>query len=237
MHGNATALRAVLDELERETPDLVVHCGDLTWGPEPTETLALLEAWRDRLHCVRGNADRHLVEVGADTPPDGQTARETWMVEQHGAAGRERLAAFPASVGADVGGLGRVLFCHGSPRSDEECITVRTPEARLREALVGVDADVVVTAHTHVQYDRRVLGKRLLNPGSVGMPYEDERGAYWAMLGPDVELRRTDYDVHEALARYRATDDPLVELMVELLLTPPSPAEVIDDAERRVFAG
>jgi hypothetical protein len=89
----------------------------------------------------------------------------------------------------------------------------------------------------HVRYDRAVEGIRLLCPGSVGLPYEDGRCAYWAMLGPDVELRRTEYDVDVAVALMRATDDPSVEQIVELMLTPPSPDEVIEDAERRVFAG
>ena len=65
----------------------------------------------------------------------------------------------------------------------------------------GRDEQVVVTAHVHVQYDRTVDGIRLLCPGSVGLPYEDGRCAYWALLGPDVELRRTAYDVEAAVAR------------------------------------
>jgi putative phosphoesterase len=236
VHGNARALAAVLADVERERPDVVVHCGDLTWGPHPAETLELLERSPIRLECVRGNADRNLVEL-ADGSAAIETPRQAWMLERHGRAARELLARFPAELAVDVEGLGRVLFCHGSPRSDEECITVQTPEERLREALAGVAADIVVTAHTHMQYGRAVLGKRLLNPGSVGMPYEDERGAYWALLGPDVEHRRTEYDLDEAVAGYRATNDPLAEQMVEILLSPPSRAEVVEDAERRVFAG
>ena len=240
VHGNATAFEAVLDELERDAPDLVVHCGDLTWGPLPLETLELADRLGDRFLCVRGNAERNLVEVAArlaeDTGADVRP-REAWMVRAHGARGLERVAQFPETVEIEVDGLGLVLCTHGSPRSDEECVTVETPEARLAEALAGVDADVVVTAHTHLQYERSVLRKRLLNPGSVGMAYEEEPGAYWALLGPGIEHRRTPYDRDEAEARYRATDDPSIELMVELMRTPPTPAEVIEDAERRVFAG
>ncbi|MGI9112820.1 MAG: metallophosphoesterase family protein [Gaiellaceae bacterium] len=236
VHGNATALAAVLAELERENPDLVVHCGDLTWGPEPRETLALLEPWASRLHCVRGNADRKLVElaVGSSAEP---TPREAWMVERHGPEGHELLATFPQQVFIEIDGIGRTLFCHGSPRSDEECVTVETPVERLHEALAGVDAELVVTAHTHLKYQRTALGKRLLNPGSVGMPYEDERGAYWALLGPSVEFRRTEYDLDTAVRRYCASGDPSTDRMVELLLSPPTAAEVIEDAESRVFAG
>ncbi len=88
-----------------------------------------------------------------------------------------------------------------------------------------------------MQFDREAHGRRLLNPGSVGMPYEAERGAFWALLGPGVEHRRTEYDLDEAVARYRASGDPLAEQMVETLLEPPTPAEVVEHAERLVFSG
>jgi diadenosine tetraphosphatase ApaH/serine/threonine PP2A family protein phosphatase len=137
----------------------------------------------------------------------------------------------------DVNRLGTVCFSHGSPRSDEECVTERTPEERVREFSDGVDADVIVTAHVHVQYDRRVAGIRLVGPGSVGLPYEGRQGAYWALLGPDVELRRTDYDVAAAVELMRATDDPQVEATAEMMLEPPTREESIAHAEEVVFSG
>jgi hypothetical protein len=87
----------------------------------------------------------------------------------------------------------------------------------------------------HIQFDREVDGVRSINAGSVGLPYEGEPGAYWALLGPDVELRRTQYDVDRAVAACRTM--PGGEQLAELLLAPPEPSEVIEDAERRVFAG
>jgi hypothetical protein len=107
----------------------------------------------------------------------------------------------------------------------------------VREFTEGVDERVIVSAHVHIQFDRRVGGIRSINGGSVGLPYEGKPGAYWALLGPDVELRRTEYDVEEAVARYRATDDPAVEAIAEMMLTPPEPREVIDHAEQVVFSG
>ena len=116
-------------------------------------------------------------------------------------------------------------------------MTERTPAERVREFMAGRDEKVVVTARVHAQYDRTVDSVRLLCPGSVGLPYEDGLCAYRAMLGPEVELRRTEFDVEAAVALMRATDDPSIEQIVELMLTPPSPAEVIAHAESRVFAG
>jgi predicted phosphodiesterase len=230
VHGNAPALEAVLEEVERDGPDLVVFCGDLTWGSLPRETLALVRALELPARFVRGNADR---AVGVDT----ESERGAWMAAVHTDDDIAFLEGFEPTVTVDIDGLGATCFCHGSPRSDEECVTERTPEDRVREFSASTDARDIVTAHVHLQYDRMVAGVRLASPGSVGLPYGDEPAAYWALLGPDVELRRTEYDVDAAAARMRTTDDPRVEATVELLLNPPPREDVIADAERRVFAG
>ena len=237
VHGNAVALAAVLAEIEREQPDAIVHCGDLTWGPLPDATADLLEG--GGVLYVRGNADRTVIELADDLrdPSAEATPRERWMVEHHDASLRAFLAAFAATVELQIDGLGDVLFCHGSPRSDEELVTVETPETRLSDAIAGTTADVIVTAHTHVRYERHVLGRTFANPGSVGMPYEGTPGAYWALLGPGIEQRRTEYDLDEAERRYGASGDPLASEMIEILRHPPTPAEVIAHAESRVFSG
>ena len=107
----------------------------------------------------------------------------------------------------------------------------------MRALMEGVDERVLVSAHTHLQFDRTVAGIRSINAGSVGMAYADRPGAYWAVVGPDVELRRTDYDLDEAIRRFRATDDPSREKIVELMIAPPTPASLIEDAERLEFSG
>ena len=229
VHGNAPAFAAVLEEIEREQPDLIVSCGDLTWGPLPEETYELARGLNAR--WVRGNADRAVLEGASDTE------RERWMQAHHTDAIREFLGAFEESVVVEVDGLGPVRFCHGSPRSDEECVTPETPEERVREFSAGVEERVIVSAHVHIQFDREAAGIRSVNAGSVGLPYEGRPGAYWALLGPVVELRRCEYDVGAAVERFRTSGQPNVEQIVELMLEPPEPREVIDDAEQRVFAG
>ncbi|MDQ3874385.1 MAG: metallophosphatase family protein [Actinomycetota bacterium] len=239
VHGNVSALEAVLAEVDVEGVDLIVFLGDVSWGSFPAETLALVRPLADRSVFVQGNADRDLVryfdrlERGDDT----LSARVRWMVENHSRADRDLLATFAETAVLDVDGLGSVRFCHGSPRSLEECVTEATPADRMAELLRGVEEDLLVTAHTHVQYDRRVLGKRTVNPGSVGLPYEGRPGAYWALLGPDVELRRTDYDVNSEAGRMRSGDEPGVDEIVELLLSPPSREEAIEHAETVRFSG
>ena len=230
VHGNAPALAAVLAEVDREAPDLIVFCGDLTWGSLPGETLALVRALETPARFVRGNADR---AVGRDL----ESERDRWMASKHTEEDIAFLAGFAQTVSVEVEGLGPTCFCHGSPRSDEELVTERTPTERVREFMAAVDERVLVTAHVHVSYERVVDGVRLLSAGSVGLPYEGERGAYWALLGPGVELRRTDYDVEAAVALMRATDDPRVEQIVELMLNPPPREDAIENAERLVFSG
>jgi len=241
VHGNAVALEAVLRELRAgPEPDLIVFGGDLTWGPLPEESWALVAHLHSAVF-VRGNAERALAEAAErdDIGRDAElTERERWMVERHSPATRARLADFVESAVVEIEALGPVRFCHGSPRCDEELVTFATPEPRMRAMLDGVPEKVLVTAHTHLQFDRRVADIRSINPGSVGMPYEGQSGAaYWALLGPEVELQQTPYDIDEAVRRYRATDDPRAELMVEILVHPPRPEEVVEHAEAQEFAG
>ena len=231
VHGNAVALEAVLGELAVDPPELVVLGGDLTWGPLPHETAELLQALPAPALLVRGNAERALFERRAEKP------RERWLLDAHTDEDMAFLRRAVEGVTVDVEGLGPVRFCHGSPRSDEELITPATPVERLAAAVAGRPERVVVSAHTHLQFDRRAAGIRSVNPGSVGMPYAWEPGAYWAVLGPDVDLRRTEYDVERAVTAYRQTDDPLAEQMAEILLSPPTPDEVIAHAEGLEFSG
>jgi len=207
IHGNLPALEAVLADVALTDADLLMICGDVASGPLPIETLDVLRAL-PRARFVRGNADRGLV-----TAFDGEKLPRLpgpgfdWCASQLTREHRDFLASFTEPVSVEVDGVGRVLFCHGSPRSDEEMMTAETADSRLREFLSGVEADLVVCGHTHMPFDRVVDGVRIINPGSVGMPYGDA-GAFWALLGPGVEFRRTDYDREAAAARIRRSTWP-----------------------------
>ena len=224
VHGNLPALEAVLAEVESVDVDAVVVGGDVSIGPMPRETLERLLALGEQALFVRGNGDREI----ADPPGGGDlwAERTRWSGAQLERGQRAWLAALPDTQRVAVDGLGPVLFCHGSPRSDEEILTAISPEGRVAAAVAEVEEDVVVCGHTHVQFDRRIAGKRLVNAGSVGMPYEARPGAYWLLLGPDVELRRTDYDLEAAAEAIRATGFPDAEaLAAENVLTVPSAEE------------
>jgi putative phosphoesterase len=232
IHGNAPALRAVLDEISREDVDLVVSLGDATWGCQPEEPRMLLESLAQPTIFVAGNGERALRELRGGRAGN---ARECWMRDHHSAATYAFLETFVESAVVRVAGLGAVRFCHGSPRSDIELVTSETPPKRMRALLQGVPERVLLTGHTHLQFDRQVVGIRSINPGSVGMPYHELPGAFWAVLGPDVELRRTEYDFQDTVHAYQVSGDPLAKEMIETLLSPPTPAEVTAHAEGLAF--
>ena len=138
------------------------------------------------------------------------------------------LAAWPMTLRVDVGGLGSVLFCHATPRNEDECFTRLTPEDRLLPVFDGLGASVVVCGHTHMQFDRMVGSTRVVNAGSIGMPF-GEPGADWLLLGPDVQLRHTNYDLAKAAERIRATAFPWPEdFAAQYVLQPPSAAGMLD---------
>ena len=236
VHGNAVALAAVLDELGREEVDLVVWTGDLSWGAEPVATLELVRALELPSRFVRGNGERMLHKL-ADGSVAEPTERERWMLDAHADDDLAFTRTFGHAHSIEIDGLGPTYVTHGSPRSDEELLTAGTPDERVTAAASEISERVLVTGHTHSQYDRQVAAVRAINPGSVGMPYEERPGAYWAILGRGVELRRTDYDLEEAVARLRASGIPDPEPLAETILRPPTPAELIEHAERLQFSG
>jgi predicted phosphodiesterase len=237
VHTNVAALTAVLAELEAADPDLIVSCGDLTWGSEPDETIALMRALGERALFVRGNGERAVLELSAGTR-EPEAPRESWVPARHSPGSLEFVSGIPFSLVIEVTGLGPVRFCHGSPRSDTEIVTPATPAGRFAELTAGIGEQILVTGHTHLQFDRQVAGRRSVNPGSVGLPYHaGEPGiAYWAMLGPDVTLRQTRYDVGPAAQAGYRLGDPAADKIEDMLLSPPDPVSAIPGMEARVFS-
>ena len=224
IHGNLPALEAVLADIEREGIDDIVVAGDSVSGPWPAEVFDLLDSLGARI--VRGNADR-MEEVAAHS---GGLA--SWNAERLGTRRAATVLAWPLTLELAVGGLGDVLVCHSTPASDTPIYTRITPDETLVDLLGPVAADVLVCGHTHMQYDRTLsTGLRVVNPGSVGMPYEGQRGAFWAILGPDVELRRSDYDVEACVAAIQVIGAPVDPQLLAYLLDPPESADVTEHFE------
>jgi putative phosphoesterase len=237
VHANVPALTAVLADIEAADVDLIVSNGDLTWGSHPDQTITMMRDLGDRALFVRGNGERAVLEITGGRRA-ARTAREAWVPARHSRSSLEFVAAIPFSVVIEVTGLGPVRFCHGSPRSDTELVTPATPGERFAQLCAGLDEQVLVTGHTHIQFDRRVAGRRSVNPGSVGLPYhEGEPGtAYWALLGPDVALRQTRYDITAALEAGASCGDPAAKKITELLTSPPNPDEHMAETAHLAFS-
>lgn len=201
VHGVLPVLEAVLAEPEVEEADLVVVTGDHAAGPQPVEVLDRLTSLGDRVLLVRGNADRELVALARGLEVDVPDEISRWaagrLADRHVAL----LAGLPHPVTVEVDGFGPVLFCHGSPRDDEEVVLVDTRLERWAEAFAGLADDVrtVVCGHTHMPFVRLVDRRLVVNPGSVGMPY-GRPGGSWALLRDgQVSLRHTGVDVDAAV--------------------------------------
>ncbi|MEU5213803.1 metallophosphoesterase family protein [Streptomyces sp. NPDC020742] len=201
IHGVLPALEAVLAEPEVRAADRIVLTGDLASGPQPAEVLDRLTGLGERALWLSGNADRELLAHGRgeDAPvPDDITP---WAAAQLRPDHLDLLASLPATLRLAVRGLGPVLFCHATPRDDEEVVLVDSRPDRWQEVFDGLDDDLhtVVCGHTHMPFVRLAHGRLVVNPGSIGMPY-GRSGAHWALLGPGVDLRTTPYDIDAAVA-------------------------------------
>ena len=229
VHGNLPALEAVLADPGLAAADVVVVGGDFVPGPMPHETLLRLRELGSRARFIRGNGERETLELLAGR----REAREgglndAWIAEQLTESELAFLGTLPLAARVEVEGLGPVLFCHASPRADDDLFTEASPDDAVGALFTGIDEHVVVCGHTHMQFDRTVDGVRIVNAGSVGMPYDDQPGAYWALLGPDVSFRRTEYDVDRAAERIRAAAWPKAdEFAAENVLRRPPRAEVL----------
>jgi predicted phosphodiesterase len=242
IHGNLPALRAALADIRCADVTDVVIGGDVVPGPLPRETIELLTSVAWRVHLVRGNGERETVDAydggaSAEHEADPAARAAAFTASRITREQRDFLAGFEEHLVLELDALGPALFCHGSPRSDTEELTTATSEKRMRGILASVDQSLVVCGHTHRQFDRRIDGRRVINAGSVGMPYEGRVGAFWALLGPAVELRFTAYDVEDALAEMRAGGfADLEEMLHESLLEPMDPDEVAAIFERQALA-
>ena len=208
VHGMVHALEAVLDDVARERVDAIVFGGDVFEGPFPSETLELVRGL-DGARFVRGNCERD---------PDER------LREKLGAEAVAWSFAWPVTLELDG-----VLYCHATPGSDEQILTQDSPDDSFDAALAGSDHRLVVAGHTHMQFRRG----RFANAGSVGMPYEGDVAAFWAVVGDDVEFRRTAFDVERAIHDIGASDWPgRVEFVAENLRAAPSRREAIEHFER-----
>jgi diadenosine tetraphosphatase ApaH/serine/threonine PP2A family protein phosphatase len=185
---------------------------------------------------IHGNGDREVlarmrgIETGG--VPEKFRGVIDWTAQQLQPEHERLLASWPSTLQLDIEGLGTVLFCHATPRNDTEVFSRNTPQDRLLPVFAGVQADIAVCGHTHMQFDRMVGAIRVLNAGSVGMPF-GQSGADWLLLGPSVEFRHTSYDLARAAERIRQSGYPQAEDFVQHnILQPPSERDMLEAFSR-----
>jgi len=214
IHGNLPALEAVLAEVRSSRVDRIVIGGDVIPGPMPRECLDLVFALDVPTSFIIGNGDRESVAATRGTmssliPPSFREAME-WNGRQLSAADKTAIDSWPLTERITIGGIGEVVFCHATTRNDTEIFTSATDAAKLTPIFEPLNASLIVCGHTHMQFDRQIGRTRVINAGSIGMPFQ-RPGAYWLCIGPGVELRRTEYDLQRAADRVRTTAYPLAD--------------------------
>lgn len=220
LHGNLVALEAVLTEAVQRGVERILIAGDIAWGPQPSETVALVKSLTAPTTTVRGNADREVADPETVDGDDFLHASTRWCAEQVGPAGRAWLAALPLTASIHIDGFGDILLCHGSPRSDIDELRPETDPGQIEAWLTGHPEPVIICGHTHLQFDRMADNRRIVNPGSVGLHYGVD-GAQWALIGPDgVELRTTPYDRQWAATLTQKSGIPDADGFVAFLLDP-----------------
>jgi putative phosphoesterase len=181
VHAMPWALEAVLADLG--DVDAIVFGGDYLYGPYPRETVERLRSLD--AHFVRGNCE---------------DLAEEWESAEVGPEHLAWLQSLPLSVTVDG-----VLYCHAAPEDNTPITTAATPDEAVRKTFADATGTVVI-GHTHHQFDRRIGELRVVNAGSVGMAYEGDVAAYWALLvDGEPQFRRTEFDVGRAVRETRAS--------------------------------
>jgi diadenosine tetraphosphatase ApaH/serine/threonine PP2A family protein phosphatase len=210
IHGNLAALLAVLNELEQIGVDEIVVGGDVVPGPLPRQCLTELARVGLPIRYISGNGEREILlrrRGGTSPMPPGYEPMLRWVAAQLDASDAAAMDSWPATLRMTLPVLGHVLFCHASPRNDSDVFTRLTPEENLLPIIEPAGVDVVVCGHTHMPFDRMVGSTRVVNAGSVGMPF-DRPGASWLRIGESIEFHHTPYDFDAAAELIRSTAYP-----------------------------
>jgi putative phosphoesterase len=232
IHGNLPALEAVLNEIKMTNVDCIIVGGDVIAGPMPTETLSLLQNVSIPTHFIYGNAESELLRHLAGKKPQGLSKRADectfWVSEQLTEDHKHFISQWPATYELTLEGYGNILFCHATPDSDIEVFTKNTPERKLVDLFKGQNASLVICGHTHMQFDRNIGDFRVVNAGSVGMPF-GHTGADWLLIDTEIKFRHNNYDILKAANRLRQTNYPHVEdFITNNVLEPPSETKALE---------
>jgi putative phosphoesterase len=237
IHGNLDALNAVLDDLASAgSADHIWVLGDLAaFGPDPSECIQAVAQIPDA-KVIQGNTDRYLttglrpampkpVEDKWDSMAKITRLRDqsfTWALERLSWADIEYLMKLETDLSLDAGNFGWVVGFHASPGDDEGLILPDMPDHDLLDALLDREGNLALGGHTHIAMDRTAEGWRMVNPGSIGLPFDGDPRAAYALIDFEgancvVDLRRVEYDVEAVIAKLENEDYPALDLMARRL--------------------
>ncbi len=230
IHGNLPALEAVLDEVRAARVDRIVVGGDVFPGPMAHPVLRALATCGIPAEFIYGNGEVAILdELAGRTPrvPNAYRSSVRWNAQQLDIGEREFISHWPMTLRLNGSPLGDVCVCHATPRNENDIFTAHTAEDRLIPIFDPIGAAVVVCGHTHLVMDRAIGRTRVVNPGSVGMPF-GAVGAHWMVLGTAIEFRHTPYDLDAAARRVRASGYPTAEeFAATYILQPPSEEDML----------
>ena len=225
IHGNSIALKAVLSDISKQGEiDAFVSLGDLAvFGPDPVGVLNLLQQLKP-IYYVCGNTDRYLIEGNYPGQPDGDDwesqvlASFPWTAQQLGHSGLKFLAGMPKDQLLQMDSQHTILAVHGSSRNDEDNIRPDTPKADLIEMMSGTNCDLLLCGHTHLPCDHLISGQRIVNVGSIGIPFDGDPRASYVLVEPagnndfKIEFRRVSYDIEAVVRQLKAVNHPTTDI-------------------------
>jgi putative phosphoesterase len=219
IHGNISALEAVIDVISTKQVDTVVIGGDVVAGPFPRETLSLLQKISVPTYYLLGNAESDVIRLILGQPSDGMSEKANevagWVVDQLTSEQKDFLLTWTDSLQLTLAPRYRAYFCHGTPRSNTEIFTLVTPEERVKAIFRQTDASVYICGHTHMQFERTVENIHIVNAGSVGMPFGGTTADWLLIDGNEFEFVHTEYSLQSAVERMRTSGYPDVENFIQ----------------------
>jgi predicted phosphodiesterase len=239
IHGNLTALQAVLADLQSQgSMDHTWVLGDLAaFGPDPAGCIQAVQEIPN-VKAIQGNTERYLVTGARPTHrvPDeaawsdlknGILPRDlsyAWTTSQLDWSQAEYLLKLRHHLSLEAPGYGWVVAFHAIPGNDEVGISPDTPDYQVRDALLDVEGSLALGGHTHLPLDRDLGDWRVVNPGSVGFPADGDTRAAYAILtfengAVSVDQRRVPYDIEAVVARYAEVGHPAPDQYIRRLRT------------------
>lgn len=232
IHGNLPALEAVASELNDLPIDRIIIGGDVLPGPMPLECLKLISSFRAPVDYITGNGELSVIDaskgaLSSKLPPNVQKAIQ-WNADLLSAGDIDALEQWPQTLSQMNTSAGDIFFCHATPLNPFDIFTKLTPESELLDMFEQVNEPTIICGHTHMQFERRIGSKRVINAGSVGMPF-GAPGADWLLIGDDFELKHTDYDLDLAAQVVSKTEYPDArEFAKNNILDPPTETHMLN---------